>query len=466
MKRTPWILPLLLLIAGCSDDDPATPPSGPGSISGTVTELTSGDPLDGVTLLLVDAASLAAVRAPITPDATGAYGFTAIEPGTYSILLYHDSHVVFDRAATHLAIEPGRDRTHDFRLVPSRLWGVQAWSIEGTVTDAETGAPIVGAQVADVLIGGAGIHLFALQAGVTLPEWGVTNESGFFSIGADRVLTEDAEELGIMPISISKSGYLPATLIGDGLTAIPVLQDGGGWDGPALPGPAEGDSVLTVAVELTPVSTVAPEFYGSLAGRVVHLGEPVAGVEIAATLQMVADPDTVETPSGEKVVVPDARATSDDDGYFTLNGLAPGTYDLVPGYRPGDGWCGLNSQLREGLFVVESGQATPVGELEIVRTIDIAAPLDGATVPGSMPLLQWESIPGALYYEVDLGVDGYLLDELVERIEVDSYQMQPAEAIPSGSCARWSVRAYGTYPTGVDTVRIGESAWTNTFCVE
>lgn len=462
MNRALWILPFLLLalIVGCDDDDP-TQPETRASISGRVTDL-AGEPVADAMLLLVDAATLAPVGAPIVPNETGRYSFADLDAGVYSIFLYHDSAVVFTGTASHIELTEGEALTHDFGLVAAGLWGPTSSTISGIVRDAVTLEPVVGAYVGDIWSGASGAYLFGELGGISPPGWGVTDADGRFEVGPNVVTNESNEEIGSMPLSVTASGYLPVTLVGEDSRV--VATPGGTWTGSPLPAPAEGDSVLNVEVMLVPRSAVQPDELGSLSGRLLYLGDPVAGVRVAATLLAAAEMDTVDTP--EKVIIPDLIATSDAEGHFTINDLAPGVYSLAPGFAADDEWEGVNTSLTDPVYEVTTNTTTTAGDIELKRTVHVVWPTDGATVPGSMPVLQWGAVPGATHYQVQMAVNGYAMEVLVGRTDVDSYQMLPADAISSGMCARWSVIAFGDYPQEGDTVEIGRTPWTVTFCVE
>lgn len=462
MNRLLWLIPVLLLalIAGCDDDDPTQLETG-ASISGHVRDL-AGNPVTDAALLLVDAGTLAPVGAPILPSETGRYSFVDLDAGVYAIFLYHDSAVVFTGTASRIELEKDQALTHDFGLVASGLWGPTDHTIAGVVRDAVTLEPVVGAYVGDIWSGIGGEYAFGELGGISLPEWGVTDADGRFEVGLNTMINESNQVVGSMPLTITASGYLPVTLVGEDSEV--VITPDGTWSGSPLPSPAEGDSVLNVEVMLTPRSAAQPTELGALSGRLVYLGNPVAGVQVAATLLASAEVDTVATP--EKVIIPDLIATSDAEGHFTINGLAPGVYSLAPGFPADDDWEGVNRFLTDPIYEVDANTTTAAGDVELIHTVHPVWPIDGATVPGSMPILQWEAVPGATHYQVQMAVNGYLLDILVDRTEVDSYQMLPAEAIPSGMCARWMVIALGDYPDEGDTIEIGITPWTVTFCVE
>lgn len=462
MNRVLWLIPLLLLalIAGCDDDDPTNLEPG-ASISGHVRDL-AGNAIDDAVLLLVDASTLAPVGAPVAVSETGRYSFVDLDPGVYSIFLYHDSAVVFSGTASRIELAKDQALTHDFGLVAAGLWGPSSYTIAGVVRDAATLEPVVGAYVGDIWSGVAGEYAFGELGGISLPEWGVTDADGRFEVGRIYMVNESNEVLGSVPLTISASGYLPVTLAGEDSEVV-IIPDQT-WTGSPLPAPAEGDSVLNVEVMLTPRSAAQPDDLGSLSGRLVYLGEPVAGVQVAATVLASAEVDTVPTP--EKVIVPDLIAISDADGNFTINGLAPGVYSLAPGFAADDDWEGVNRFLTDPVYEVVANTTTATGDVELIHTVDLVWPTDGATVPGSMPILQWEAVPGATHYQVLMAVNGYVLDVLVSRTEVTSYQMEPADAIPSGMCARWMVVAMTDYPEEGNTIEVGITPWTVTFCVE
>ncbi|MGZ8753345.1 MAG: carboxypeptidase regulatory-like domain-containing protein, partial [Acidimicrobiia bacterium] len=119
--------------------------NGTGSIAGTVTDLTSGDPLGGIEVRVFDAAMREFGGVVTNPD--GTYELGGIEPGDY-LVRFHDpsgtygqqwfDHVAPLSAASTVTVEAGaRVGATDAALAA----GTQ---ISGTVTSESTGLPLEG----------------------------------------------------------------------------------------------------------------------------------------------------------------------------------------------------------------------------------------------------------------------------------------------------------------------------------
>ncbi|MFC7370131.1 beta strand repeat-containing protein [Fictibacillus iocasae] len=108
----------------------------PASVRGTVTDAQTGSPLINAAVRLVDVNGVL-LRA-IQTDANGQYQINDIASGTYDITAILTS---FQRQTFGFTVGPGETAIVNFALDPN------AGFIAGTVTDSETGSPIVGATV-------------------------------------------------------------------------------------------------------------------------------------------------------------------------------------------------------------------------------------------------------------------------------------------------------------------------------
>jgi 5-hydroxyisourate hydrolase-like protein (transthyretin family) len=115
-----------------------------GRIAGTVTDASSGDPLEGIRVEVRDQSNT--LKGQSTTDADGRYTVGHLESGTYKVYFYDDSQtyahewyhdaLIFESATT-VDVTIGEEMT-----VNEDLW--VGSTIQGTVTDASSGNPIPG----------------------------------------------------------------------------------------------------------------------------------------------------------------------------------------------------------------------------------------------------------------------------------------------------------------------------------
>jgi 5-hydroxyisourate hydrolase-like protein (transthyretin family) len=252
----------------------------PGSVTGTVTLLTSGAPVSGVTVDLFADDDPNRPLAATASDEFGAYTFAGLADGGYKLrfrgagfteLWYLDA-LDFGEAQA-IQIEPGQTVAG----VDVRLGGVPG-SIAGTILGDDPGGATVTLQVpADAIDG----EVDAIVAST------VVDATGQF-------LLEDVPAPSSYVLQVAKPGY--ATTV-------------------RLVNIAAGEAIT--GVELTLRSGD-----GAITGRVVDDAGPVGGARIVAS-------------SGD-IVIETASLTRDDVGAFTLRDLpTPATYTIqvaAPGY--------------------------------------------------------------------------------------------------------------------------------------
>lgn len=443
------------------NDEPSKPSPTVGSVSGTITELDSSAPVADAAVVMVDPASLATRSALAATDGSGRYQIGGLAPGRYSVFVYHDSLVVFDRRSPYVQIEAGRTATYDMRLLSSELWS-KVVRIAGVVRDAVSGAPIPGAYVGDAFWGiSIGTDVWAPLVGITVPEWAVTDAAGRFDVDSSLLTDENGEPFGLAPISASKSGYEPNTLVGEG----PPFYD----LPPPLPMPSEDDSILRVEIRLQPLPG-SPQTHGAIAGRTVFLDSAVSNVRVAVSLGWTSDPDTIRGGRAPAVPVPDRVAVTDDAGSFVVSGLVPGVYSIAAAYLPDDGYVGYNFRSDEGsMITVSAGHTTDVGDLHLLQALRPLSPADGASITDQTPVLAWTPIvPGQGYtlthYEIGFA-DGYIQDE-AGMSGVPSWQFPDSLAVARGGHGRWWVDAFATVPGGADTIVVATFERAATFTVQ
>lgn len=450
---------LCLAWAGCGDDGTKSPPA-PGSVEGTLTEVNSGTPVGDATVMLIDVLELTVASEIVGTDNAGHYRIDGIAPGSYAVLVFHDSLAVREKPAPQVRVSPNKVTTFDINLVDIEFSGPGGYHIEGTVIDAQTLEPVPGAFVGQALLLQGELEGFA--EGVAFLS-AVTDSFGSFSVPALDL--EFAFESGLAPITVTKEGYEPYTLIGEGPSIPGVLP-------PLLPFPPGDGLTLAVDISLEPLSPDGTGSHGAgaIKGRLMSFGQPVADVLVGASISAVSDPDTFRTPPVSPVPVPEGVARTDAQGRFLLEGLTPGQYWVDPAFLDNDGYVKgtFGDPLAFMCTVVDSGTCD-LGVLEIGRAITPVSPQNRSTVQDTTPEFRWSPIsipPGYdfLGYEVGYGV-GYLLMDSGGLLQEPRWQVPVSKVFSPGDNVRWHVSAVAYDPSSQREVEIAAFEWPVTFSV-
>jgi hypothetical protein len=457
--RAIFIGAVAAIFMGCTADDTCVPTEG--ALQGTVTELWTGAGVPDAEVILVDPATLRPVSQLTPTGAGGAYRIERILPGDYAVFVYHDSLVIYDRTGPLAEVVAGQTATHDIRVQDSEGCGPGAYYISGTVRDKATGAPIPRAYVQTMFFANFDIPAYFL--GITSPEWHVTDESGRFLIRPHVATDVGGEVLGLAPITATASGYDANTLGG-------TEDVGFGWGPLFLPMPEEGDSVLTVEIELdrhTEVPDTAA-VYGAVQGRVLCCGEPVPDLRVGISVEFVAEPDTFFQEQSVTTPVPDRVVITDVEGRFLATGLEPGFYSVHPAYLIGDGYVGGLVPDPLG-FWVTAGDTAAYGDAIVMLAMEGLDPPEGATVPDSTPAFSWNApaLPAGytlVDYHFQYGV-GFLMDHIIEAIADTFWQVPDTAAFESGDYVRWFVSARAREIATEEIVPVAEVEETSRFQV-
>src|SRR5262245_10131031 len=145
--RTVFGVMLAALVAtgvpGCGDD--SVKPLATGAVEGIVTDV-NDHALGGISVILVDPATVSTASPLSHTDAMGRYRIDAVPPGDYSTFVYGaGSRLSFARTADHVRVEASTTTAQDIKLIVSDIWRDGPLYTSGTVTDARTGAPVAGA---------------------------------------------------------------------------------------------------------------------------------------------------------------------------------------------------------------------------------------------------------------------------------------------------------------------------------
>jgi hypothetical protein len=431
-------------------------------VGGTITQLETAQPVTDARVHLIDPWTLASASPLAGTDADGGYLFEELAPGDYTVCVYHDTLLLFDRTAELAHVKAGERTTHDVRLLDSELWSDQGYRVAGTVIDAQSGDSLGGAYVEGIF--------WAMQdvgprlAGHSNPWWAVTDTSGGFSVRVSVWTDEQGYPEGLEPISVSRLGYEPATLGGGGRF----------YEFPsALPLPPEGDSTLILQVALQRLNDegIGPRGAGAIAGRVTCLGEPVAEIRVAVSLLSSAYPDTVVPPLAVLAVpIPDRVTVTDDEGRFLIDRLSPGDYVVHPGYLDGDGYVyETYGGYGAWLFEVADAETTEARSIEVQRAIAPLTPPDRSIIDDPTPEFVWEAFPDT----TACSFGGYKLQyatshidwRVVDDLQVPRWELPEEAAFRPGTSVRWLVEVLGTPDSTSYERRIAQFEHAATFTV-
>ncbi|MEH7320268.1 carboxypeptidase regulatory-like domain-containing protein, partial [Priestia megaterium] len=126
--------------------------SNPASLSGIVTDAQTGSPLAGALVQVFVVGTTIPVKSTLT-DGTGQYLISGLEEGEYRVVISADN---YGTQPFRVVLTPGEQEILNAALTPNPA------TIQGTVTDAQTGTPISGAGVVTV-IAGSGIIIASTQ---------------------------------------------------------------------------------------------------------------------------------------------------------------------------------------------------------------------------------------------------------------------------------------------------------------
>ncbi len=447
-----------LVVPGC--DDGPKGPIAPGAVEGTLTEVQSGTPVGDASVILINVEDMTVASEIAATDDAGYYRIDGIAPGQYAALVLHDTLVVRERPAPQVLVRSNRVTAFDMNLVHFEFKSSTGYRIEGTVTDSQTMEPVAGAHVGPALANQEDLGGYA----VGFAPWSaVTDSMGQFSAAALEL--SFSFDGGLAPISVTKKGYEPSTLIGEGISIPPILP-------PLLPFPAGGGRTLTVGVALTPIpeDEPGPSGAGAIMGRLTSLGRTVPGVLVGVSLVAVAEPDTFRQDSYRPVPVPEKVARTDWRGDFFIDGLTPGRYMIEPAFLDDDGY--VRGTLEDPLsFICEvlDSDTCKVGTLNIGRALKPLDPAIASAVNDTTPEFRWSAAPSIEGYEsveymLQYGI-GYAMENTELGITEPRWQVPEFEALSPGDKVRWTVEARAFDVDAGRVVTIAEFEWPATFSV-
>jgi hypothetical protein len=275
-------------------------PVPPGiTISGSVTDSATGNPLTGGIVRLSTIGGGATVIDSAVVGLTGTYSLTHVQAATYNLSATAAGHV----AQTVRVVVAAAPLTRNFLLV-----GIPAGIvISGTVTDSVSGTGLVGATVTLRTGGAGGGTVVATATTITGGVYSIDSvQAGTYSLVATAAghtaktlngiavtnanLTRNFELVGL-PAGVAISGSVIDSVSGLPLVgAIVRLRTAGGIGGGTLV-----DSAITIANGSYSIDSVQPGTYNLVASATGHINKTDAGIVVAA-VALVRNFDLVRTP--------------------------------------------------------------------------------------------------------------------------------------------------------------------------
>ncbi|WWB87080.1 carboxypeptidase regulatory-like domain-containing protein [Priestia aryabhattai] len=368
----------------------------PGTVTGTVLNAQSGDPLAGATVQIFDFTR--ALVATLQTNQSGVYQYQNLAPGSYRLIATANN---FGAVTQDTQVTSEATTTLNFNLTPS------PGTITGSVFNQQTGAPIAGASIAIRQFSPFGpivatiatniqgqFTVFNLTPGAytavaSEPNFGTESASTFVqSNSVSTVLLNLSPDPGIAQgtITSAQTGQtLADTLlrildVNGVLVAVSQTDISGNY---RIQGLAPGTFTIvatnpqfqqlangiTIASNQTVTQNISLQPNpGTITGTVVNAqtGTPLSG----AVLQVFQSGSTT----------PVANTVTDQNGSFSLIGLAPGEYSLVS-QATGFGSVAVGTVVTSGNTITITVQAPPFPGVISGRVTDFSGnALSNATV--------------------------------------------------------------------------------------
>ncbi|GLI84555.1 hypothetical protein ANABIO32_22650 [Rossellomorea marisflavi] len=335
----------------------ATLTPNPGTLTGLVTD-TGSTPLSGVNITVTTSSGTGTIVATTVTGNDGIYTVTGLAPGNYIVVASNPN---FQQGSEGATITSGGTTVVNFVLAAN------PGSLAGTITNAQTGAPIAGANVQVRILDSGGSLIATVSSGVN-GDYSVGNLApGFYTVlaSAPDFQTNSATvqvfpnqtsigDVALTPNPGSISGTVTSTI---GSTPIPgatvsIINSSGILITSVLTDQTGAFTVTGLAPDNYTVSVIAQDFQSRSVGAVVVSGQttPVA-VQLQPFPGSIIGTVTPEVPNAfvelrdSNNVFIDSFVTN-PDGTFSFNNLAPGVYTVTasaPNYTSAQGGATVTS---------------------------------------------------------------------------------------------------------------------------
>lgn len=374
----------------------------PGTITGIISDAVSGNPLQGAIVQLFPSQSLIPIENAAT-DQNGRYSFAGIEPGEYIVAASAENYA---RGTAGATVFPNAQATVNLGLTPNPA------AVVGTITQ-NGGTPVGGATVRildqNETVLGTGITdqngnytignlpqgtktavisasgFGTLLTGVTLSPGQTTTLNAQLTPNAGSIRGTVTDQQTGLPIAgadlvVRRTGAAPivvanATSGTDGSYLVAGLAPGtytitavrNGYGAATTGATVVSDATANAPIVLTPLS-------GTIAGTITDpQGNPITGNNLQIQ---------VFNQNGQLV----KTVLAGSDGTFIVNGLAPGSYQVVvtaPNYATGTFSSTVVSEQTTALTPVL--QPNPASVNVTVTSTESGDPISGAIVTITLP---------------------------------------------------------------------------------
>ncbi|MCF6409864.1 carboxypeptidase regulatory-like domain-containing protein [Pseudalkalibacillus salsuginis] len=329
----------------------------PGSLNGVITNRQTEEPIPGAAVQVLDRTQV--VLHTVLSDNNGFYQVTGLEPGNYQLII---SKLNFSTESWSTEVVPNETTTNDFVLLPNPgavagevfMDNDETGAISLGLTEAnENGTPIVGATIIVRLFSPAGPIIASTATnfqgryvinGLTPGVYTfIASKEGFRNADAsDEVFSDQVTEQDFLlsPLHASVFGRVTSAVTGEGLPNTRIrLTNAGGTVVKEVQTDINGNYLLNkIEPGVNDLVALNPEFQNGYQQFTIENQEtreinfalnPLPGRIVGTVADMNSDP----IPGAILVVLnnenrPITNAITDQNGNYTIEGLAPGEYTV------------------------------------------------------------------------------------------------------------------------------------------
>ncbi len=345
MRKIRFILFSIIVVLGlmglsCSkqEDTPVDPPTT-GTISGMITEQTTGIALESASVFTEPATSL------VTTDANGAYRITTVEPGDYSVTAVKNG---YDTMSVAVTVTAGAETIADFIMVKTDSTGSRYFGdLQGVVRNSKNGLPIPKVNIftvpASQSVTTDDIGKYKIE-NIAIGEYVVTAEkAGYDTVNISVVIQAGQITEADFFLTEVDTSTPPTTGMIEG--TVRDAQTGAALSGAVLSTDPTTDVVTSAGDGSYSFENMTP---GEYTISISKTGYQNSTVSVTVTAGKTTRADIVLIPSFGSIsgIVKDATTelpiqgvniqtdpatssvTTDSDGRYNISGITPGQYKM------------------------------------------------------------------------------------------------------------------------------------------